>query len=156
MILTYYPDTDTLDVTFRIPDRRNVNTQQKAQQAARERVQEFAEQSRSGEVETYEADSSGQTLAHYRAGRLEELTIEHATQRAPSDWEIESLRREAAQVAASTGRIVESVAHNLIQERSSFQTGELGPHSPHTSDEAVQEFNEMIDEVEAASAAAPR
>ena len=154
MILTYYPDTDTLDVAFRIPERRRADTQQEAQQAARELVQEFAEQSQSGEVETYEADSSGQTLAHYRAGRLEELTIEHATHRAPSDWEIESLRREAAQVAASTGRIVESVTHNLIQERTSFQTGELGPHSPHTSDEAVQDYNRMIDEIEETSAAA--
>lgn len=93
MILTYYPDTDTLDVAFRIPKQRRADTQQEAQQAARELVQEFAEQSQSGEVETHEADSSGQTLAHYRAGRLEELTIEHATQRAPSDWKIESLRR---------------------------------------------------------------
>lgn len=154
MILTYYPDTDTLDVDFRDPSVRSSEsppTKEKAMEAAREIVQDSDEQV---ETETYEADPSGQTLAHYREGRLEELTIEHASRRAPAAWGIESLRREAAQVAATTGRIVESVTHDLLHDRTSFQTGERGPQSPHTSDEAVREYNQMIDEVEAASAAA--
>lgn len=154
MILTYYPDTDTLDVAFRRPGETYTNTQQDAREAAQDFVREFDEPSRDVETETYEADPSGQTLAHYRGERLEELTIEHASRRAPSAWEIESLRREAAQVAASTGRIVESVTHDLRRDRTSFQTGELGPQSPHTSDEAVQEYNRMIDEIETASTAA--
>jgi hypothetical protein len=76
------------------------------------------------------------------------MSIEHASRRAPESWDLASLRREAAQVAASTGRVVESVTHDLIHDRTSFQTGELGPQSPHTSDEAVQEYNRMIDEIE--------
>jgi hypothetical protein len=154
MILTYYPDTDTLDVDFRDPSVRSAEsypTQEKAMEAAREIVQNSDAQV---ETETFEADPSGQTLAHYREDRLEELTIEHASRRAPAAWGVESLRREAAQVAATTGRIVESVTHDLRRDRTSFQTGDLGPQSPHTSDEAVREYNQMIDEIETASAAA--
>jgi uncharacterized protein GlcG (DUF336 family) len=137
--LTYYPDTDTLDVDFRDTSGRTTETyytQKKALEAAQEMAQESTDQSR--EVETYEAEPSGQTLAHYRNDRLEELTIEHASRRAPAAWSIESLRREAAQVAATTERIVESVTHDLRRDRTSFQTGELGPQSPHTSNEAVR------------------
>lgn len=43
---------------------------------------------------------------------------------------------------------------DLRRDRTSFQTGELGPRSPHMSDEAVQVFNRMIDEIETISAAA--
>ena len=150
MILTYYPDTDTLDVRFQVPERSAYDTHQEALEAARA----SDEKSRNVETETYEADPSGQTLAHFRAERLEELTIEHASRRAPEAWEIESLRREAAQVAASTGRTVESVIHDPLQDRTSYQTREFGPQSSHTSDEAVQEYNQMIDEIEKASAAA--
>ncbi|MFB6230995.1 MAG: hypothetical protein ABEL04_07545 [Salinibacter sp.] len=57
-------------------------------------------------------------------------------------------------MAATTGRIVESVTHDLRRDRTSFQTGDLGPQSPHTSDEAVQEYNQMIDEIGKTSAAA--
>ena len=120
-------------------------------EAAREIVRNSGAQV---ETETFEADPSGQPLAHYREDRLEELTIEHASRRAPAAWGVESLRREAAQVAATTGRIVESVTHDLRRDRTSFQTGDLGPQSPHTSDEAVQEYNRMIDEIEKTSAAA--
>lgn len=154
MILTYYPDTDTLDVDFRDPSVRSAEsypTKEKAMEAAREIVQDSDEQI---ETETYEADPSGQTLAHYREDRLEELTIEHASRRAPAAWDIESLRREAAKVAATTGRIVESVTHDLLRDRTSFQTGDSGPQSPHTSDEAVQVFNRMIDEAKKTAAAA--
>jgi len=154
MILTFYPDTDTLDVDFRDPSVHSTEsypTQEKAIEAAREIVQDSVEQV---ETETCEADPSGQTLAHYREDRLEELTIEHASRRAPAAWDIKSLRREAAQVAATTGRVVESVTHDLRRDRTSFQTGDLGPQSPYTSDDAVQEYNQMIDEIEKASAAA--
>lgn len=155
MILSYYPDTDTLDVRFRIPEKSTHDTLSSAEEAARKMAQEASiGPPEVEEVETYEADSSGQTLAHYREGRLEEMTIEHASRRAPESWDIASLRREAAQVAASTGRVVESVTHDLIHERTSFQTGELGPQSPHTSDEAVREYNQMVDEIAQASATA--
>lgn len=155
MILSYYPDTDTLDVRFRLPEKTAHDTLSSAEEAARKRAQEASVgPPEVAEVETYEADSSGQTLAHYREGRLVEMTIEHASRRAPESWDLASLRREAAQVAASTGRVVESVTHDLIHDRTSFQTGELGPQSPHTSDEAVQEYNRMIDEIEKTSAAA--
>jgi len=148
MILIYYPDTDTLDVRF-----RGFETPSSGEQVyASEGLDAFA--SETDETSTFEADPSGQTLAHYREDRLEELTIEHASRRAPESWDIASLRREAAQVAASTGRVVESVMHDLIHDRTSFQTGELGPQSPHTSDDAVQEYNQMIDEIEKTSAAA--
>lgn len=153
-LLIYYPDTDTLDVDFRDPSVRSADsdpTKEKAMEAAREVVQDSVEQV---ETVTYDADPSSQTLAHYRENRLEELTIEHASRRAPAAWDIKSLRREAAQVAATTGRIVESVTHDLRRDRTSFQTGDLGPQSPHTSDEAVREYNQMIDEIETASAAA--
>jgi len=154
ILLTYYPDTDTLDVDFRdlsVRSAESYPTKEKAMEAAREIVQDSDEQV---DTETYEADPSGQTLAHYRKDRLEELTIEHASRRAPAAWDIESLRREAAQVAATTGRIVESVTHDLLRDRTSFQTGELGPQSPHTSDDAVREYNQIIDEIEKASTAA--
>lgn len=155
MILSYYPDTDILDVRFRLPEKTTHDTPASAVEAARESAQEASKSPANVEaVETHEADPSGRTLAHYREGRLEEMTIEGASRRAPKDWDIESLRREAAQVAASTGRIVESVTRDLIHDRTSFQTGDLGPQSPHTSDEAVREYNQMIDEIETASAAA--
>lgn len=155
MILSYYPDTDTLDIRFRLPEKTAHDTLSSAEEAARKMTQEAsAGPPEVEEVKTYEADSSGQTLVHYREGRLEEMTIEHASRRAPESWDIASLRREAAQVAASTGRVVESVTHDLIHDRTSFQTGELGPQSPHTSDKAVQEYNRMIDEIEKTSAAA--
>ena len=117
-------------------------------------AQDSADPSRQSETETYEANPTGQTLAHYREDRLEELTIEHASRRAPAAWGIESLRRKAAQVASTTGRIVESVTHDLRQDRTSFQAGDLGFQSPHTSDEAVRKYNQMIDEIKKASAAA--
>ncbi len=157
MILIYYPDTDTLDADFRASERpymQGYDTHKAATEAARERTKGSAEQSRKVETETYDADSSGQTLVHYREGRLDGLTIEHASRRAPAAWNIESLRREAANVAATTGRIVESVTYDLVRDRTSFQTGEQGPQSPYTSDEAVQTFNKMIAESETASAPA--
>ena len=82
------------------------------------------------------------------------LTIEYASRRAPAAWGIKALRREAAQVAATTGRLVESVTHDRLRDRTSFQTEEVGPQSPHTSDAAVQAFNQMIDEALETSAAA--
>ncbi len=152
MILTYYPDTDTLDVDFRGASGPTTDTQAETVNAAREKIQEPDDES--VEVETAEADPAGQTLAHYRGGRLEEMTIEHASRRAPADWNIESLRREAAKVAATTGRVVESVTYDLLRGRTSFQTGEPGPQSPYTSDDAVRDYNQMIDEIEATSAVA--
>jgi hypothetical protein len=98
ILLTYYPDTDTLDVDFRDPSVRSAEsyptTQEKAMEASREIIQDSDEKV---ETETYEADPSGRALAHYREDRLEELTIEHASRRAPAAWGIEALRREAAQ-----------------------------------------------------------
>ena len=99
-------------------------------------------------------DRSRDRHPHVTREIAEELTIEHASRHAPAAWGIESLRREAAQVAATTGRIAESVTYDFIRDRTSFQTGEHGPQSSHTSDEAVREYNQMIDEIEAASAAA--
>lgn len=154
MILIYYPDTDTLDVTFHSSEVSTHDTHQEALEVAREMALESAQKHQVIETETYEADPSGQTLAHYRENRLEELTIEHASRRAPRAWNIDTLRREAAQVAASTERIVESVIHDPLRDRTSFQTGEFGPKSPHKSDEAVQEYNRMIEEIEKTSAAA--
>ena len=151
-LLTYHPDTDTLDVDFRGASGPTTDTQAEAVTAAREEVQEPDDES--VEVETAEADPAGQTLAHYRGGRLEEMTIEHASRRAPADWNIESLRREAAKVGATTGRVVESVTYDLLRGRTSFQTGEPGPQSPYTSDDAVRDYNQMIDEIEATSAVA--
>lgn len=154
MILTYYPDTDTLDVTFRDSAGREMptyDTQKEAQEAARQMVESTVDNS---ETETYDADPSGQTLAHYRNDRLEELTIEHASRRAPESWDIPSLRKEAARVAVTTGRIVETVTYDLSRDRTSFQTGDRGPESPYTSDDAVQEYNRMVDEIETASVAA--
>ena len=154
MILTYYPDTDTLDVNFRDTtgsDTHTFDTLKDAQESARKMTQSA---SGNGETETYDADPAGQTRAHYRNDRLEELTIEHASRRAPESWDIPSLRKEAARVAVTTGRIVESVTYDLSRNRTSFQTGDLGPESPYISDEAVQEYNQMIDEIESASAAA--
>jgi len=151
MILIYYPDIDTLDVRF-----RNGTDGQGIEENVIETVDEPGDlaDAADSERETYEAEPSGYTLAHYEKERLEGLTIEHASRRAPAAWGIESLRREAAQVAATTGRIVESVTYDLRRDRTSFQTGDLGPQSPHTSDEAVREYNQIIDEIEAASAAA--
>lgn len=154
MILFYYPDTDMLDVHFHTPGVSTHDTHQEAIAAAREMLQGSTKESRDIQTETYEAHPSGQILAHYSEEHLDGLTIEYASRRAPKAWDVESLRREAAQVAASTGRIVESVTHDLIHDRTSFQTAELGPQSPHTSDEAVREYNQMIDEIETASAAA--
>jgi len=151
MILTYYPDTDTLDVNFRHStggEAPTYDTQQEAQEAARQMGQSTVR----AETETYDADPSGHTRAHYRDDRLEELTIEHASRRAPESWEISALREEAARVAVTTGRIVESVTHDLVRDRTSFQTGELGPESPYTSDDAVQEYNQMVDEIASTSA----
>jgi len=156
MILTYYPDTDTLDVDFGSSPENEAHAyerQKEAQEAARQMARESAAAGHA-ETETYDADPTGQTFAHYREERLEELTIEHASRRAPKAWDIPSLRREAAQVAVTTGRVVESVTRDLLHDRTSFQTGELGPQSPHTSDEAVQEYNQIIDEITAASTAA--
>ena len=156
MILTYYPDTDILDVDFRTSSGSRTETyatQETAVEAARDVVQESTA-SHNVETKTYEADPSGQTQAHYKEDRLDGLTIEHASRRAPAAWGIASLRREAAQVAATTGRVVESVTYDLIRDRTSFQTGDAGPQSPYTSDEAVQEYNQMIDEIETASTAA--
>jgi len=151
MILIYYPDIDTLDVRF-----RNGTDGQGMGENVSETVDGPGDLSDSADSkkETHEAEPSGYTLAHYQEGRLEGLTIEQASRRAPVAWGIESLRQEAARVAATTGRIVESVTHDLRRERTSFQTGELGPQSPYTSDESVQAFNRMIDEIEAASATA--
>lgn len=154
MILIYYPDTDTLDVHFHTPRRNAHDTYQETIEAARGVLQGSTKEPQDIETETYEAHSSGHTLAHYREEHLEGLTIEHASRRAPKALDIESLRREAAEVAATTGRVVESVTRDLIHDRTSFQTGELGPQSTHTSDEAVQEYNQMIAEIEKASAAA--
>jgi hypothetical protein len=148
MILIYYPDTDTLDVRFRASE----TTSSEEQVYASEGLDAFA--SEADETHTYEANPSGETLAHYREGRLEELTIEHASRRAPESWEISALREEAARVAVTTGRIVESVTYDLSRDRTSFQTGDRGPESPYTSDDAVQEYNRMIDEIASASAAA--
>ena len=147
MVFTYYPDIDTLDLHLNAEEEKERKCDGQA-------AQDSADPSRQAETETYEANPTGQTLAHYREDRLEELTIEHASRRAPAAWGVESLRREAAQVAATTGRIVESVTHDLRRDRTSFQTGDLGPQSPHTSDEAVREYNQMIDEIKKASAAA--
>ncbi|PSQ96775.1 MAG: hypothetical protein BRD55_05735 [Bacteroidetes bacterium SW_9_63_38] len=125
MILTYYPDTDTLDVDFReVPedDTPTYDTLQDAREAARQITQPASE---NGETETYDADPAGQTRAHYRNDRLEDLTIEHASRRAPESWDISSLRKEAARVAVTTGRIVESVTYDLGRNRTSFQTGDL-------------------------------
>jgi len=147
MVFTYCPDIDTLDLHLNAEE-------EKERMCVGQAAQDPADPSRQSETETYEANPTGQPLAHYREDRLEELTIEHASRRAPAAWGVESLRREAAQVAATTGRIVESVTHDLRRDRTSFQTGDLGPQSPHTSDEAVQEYNRMIDEIEKTSAAA--
>jgi len=153
-LLTYHPDTDTLDVDFRGASGPTTDTQAETVTAAREKIQEPDDESVEVETETAEADPAGQTLAHYRGGRLEEMTIEHASRRAPADWNIESLRREAAKVGATTGRVVESVTYDLLRGRTSFQTGEPGPQSPYTSDDAVRDYNQMIDEIEATSAVA--
>lgn len=147
MVFTYYPDIDTLDLHLNAKE-------EKERMCVGQAAQDSADPSRQSETETYEANPTGQTLAHYREDRLEELTIEHASRRAPAAWGIESLRRKAAQVASTTGRIVESVTHDLRQDRTSFQAGDLGFQSPHTSDEAVREYNQMIDEIKKASAAA--
>jgi len=147
MVLTYYPDIDTLDLHLNA-------VEEKRRTCVAQAAQESADSSRQSEAETHEVDPSGQTLAHYRDDGLEAITIEHASRRAPAAWGIESLRREAAQVVATTGRIVESVTHDLRRDRTSFQTGDLGPQSPHTSVEAVREYNQLIDEIEAASATA--
>jgi len=148
MILTYYPDTDTLDVHFRGSEGSSSENQVYVSKGPAPSASE------SEEKETHDAHPSGQTLAHYRGERLEELTIEHASRRAPEAWDIPSLRREAARVAVTTDRIFESVTYDLIKDQTSFQTGDLGPKSPHTSDSAVQEYNRMIDEIEKASAPA--
>ncbi|MFO8099625.1 MAG: hypothetical protein R6T83_08410 [Salinibacter sp.] len=152
MILTYYPDIDTLDVDFHIPDGEKFDSLQEARDTAQEVVSRTRIPQEGSE--TYDADPTGQTHAHYRDDKLAGLTIEHASVRAPEAWNIPSLRKEAAKVAASTGRIVERITYDLLSNRKSIHQGGLGPQSPHTSDEAVQEFNEMIDEIEAASAAA--
>lgn len=154
MTLTYYPDTDTLDVLLSMGEGQDTNDKRDAVAGARVLVREKTSEFDGVQTVTHEADPSGQTLAHFREGGLEELTIEHATRRAPAGWAIESLRQEAAEVAAATNRIVESVTYNLVADRSSFETGEAGAHSPHTSDAAVQEFNQMIDDVEKTSTAA--
>lgn len=146
MILTYYPDTDTLDVDFDIPHPEEYETLQEARESAEKRIKVMSPSTpNEEEVDTYDAEPSGQTLAHYFDNQLHGLTIEHATRRAPAAWKIEALRKEAARVAASTGRVVESVAYDLIQDRKSIHTGQLGPYSPHTSDEAVRDFNALID-----------
>jgi hypothetical protein len=144
MILTYHPDTDTLDVDFDIPHQGEYETLQEARESKRKRS-EMVSTYREEEVDTHDAEPSGQTLAHYLNEELRGLTIEHASRRAPAAWKIEALRQEAAQVAASTGRIVESVTYNLVRNLKSIHTGRLGPHSPHTSDQAVREYNELID-----------
>lgn len=105
MILTYYPDTDTLDIHF----RDTVERQDPEDVVSRGEPNGRTDPVRS-ETETYEADPSEQILAHYGEGCLDGLTIEHARRRAPETWGIESPRREAARVAATTGRIVESVS----------------------------------------------
>ena len=109
MILTYYPDTDTLDVSFHSPGRRTHEAHPEAVEAAREGGQEFTRHRENVETETHEAGPSGQTLIHYRKDCLEEMTIQHASRRAPAAWGIKALRREAAQVAATTGRLVENL-----------------------------------------------
>lgn len=152
MTLTYYPDTDTLDVDFHVPDGKTFDSGQEARDAAQEAVSETV--TSESETETYDADPSGQTRAHYKSGQLVGLTVEHASARAPEAWKVSSLRKEAAHVAASTGRIVERVTYDLVTDSHSFHTGEVGPHSPHNSDEAVQEYNRMVDEAKKASAAA--
>lgn len=154
MILTYYPDTDTLDVDFRDATGSDTHTSDTLKGAQKSAQQMTQAASGNGEVDTYDADPSGQTRAHYRNDRLEELTIEHASRRAPESWDVPSLRKEAARVAVTTGRIVESVTYDPSRNRTSFQTGDLGPESPYTSDGAVQEYNQMIDEIESASATA--
>lgn len=153
MRLIYYPDIDTVDLHFASPRKGHAERAERGA-TGEERAFETVEKSQPVEVETREADQSGQTLAHYREDRLEELTIEHASRRAPAAWGVESLRREAAQVAATTGRLVESVTYDLLRDRTSFQTGDLRPKSPHTSDDAVRAFNQMIDEAKTTSAAA--
>lgn len=150
MILTYYPDTDILDVDFGLPRQGENATPQEAQEAAQ--VLAGAAQP-AGDTETYDAEPTGQTRAHYFKGRLEGLTIEHASRRAPAAWKIGALRREAARVAASTGRIVEHVRYDLVGDAKSMRKGQAGPHSPHTSDEAVREYNRLIDRFKETAAA---
>lgn len=152
MTLTYYPDTDTLDVDFHIPGGGKFDSLREARDAAQEVVSRTMIPEK--ETETYEADPSGQTLAHYREGQLTGFTVEHASRRAPGAWKISSLREEAAQVAASTGLIVERVTYDLVTDHKSFHTGEHGPHSPYSSDKAVQEYNRMVDEAKTASTTA--
>jgi len=72
-LLTYYPDTDTLDVTFCLPEGTTRETHKEAVGAAQRAARESEEKSRNVETKTYEADPSGQTLAHFRADRLEEF-----------------------------------------------------------------------------------
>jgi hypothetical protein len=59
MILTYYSDTDTVDVRFRLPKKTAHDTLSTAEEAARKRAQEACvDPPEVEEVETYEADSS--------------------------------------------------------------------------------------------------
>ena len=152
MILTYYPDVDTLDVRFDIPPPSVHDAADEAVEEARGVSNVQAE--RRADAETHDADAAGHIQAHLREGRFDGLTIEHASRRAPADWNIDELRREAAQVAASTNRIIESVRHDVINDRKSFQTGQLGPHSAHTSDAAVREYNALVDHYREKTAAA--
>jgi hypothetical protein len=142
MILTYYPDIDTVDVSFNTPHREGKITVSQVVGTARDMP---GLQAAIVNTETLEADATGHIQTHMQEGRLAGLTIEHARKHAPAAWNIEELRREAAQIAASTNRIIESITHDVINDRRSIQTGQQGPHSTHTSDKAVRDFNELID-----------
>lgn len=142
MILTYYPDIDTVDVSFNTPHREVKVTVSQVVGTVRDTS---SLQAAIVNTETLEADSAGHIQTHVQDGRLAGLTIEHASQHAPVAWNIEELRREAAQIAASTNRIIESITHDVINDRRSIQTGQQGTHSTHTSDQAVRDFNELID-----------
>ena len=149
--LTDFPNTDTPDVRFRSgTDEQSIEQNTVEPLDDPENLADAADSKK----EPHEGEPSGCTRAHYERERLVGLPIEHVSRRAPASWDTESLRREAAQVAASAGRLVESVTRDRLRDRTSFQTGELGPQSLHTSDATVPAFNQMVDEALETSAAA--
>ncbi len=126
MILTYYPDVDLLEVDFEGSDASEESSQ----------VEESAV--------AYDADSEGTIQAIEVGGRLRVLVITQASEQAPRTWDVPSLRREAARVAAATGDLVTFVRFEPESGEKSFATGGEGPYSEFASDEAVQEYNTLV------------
>lgn len=117
MKLTYFPDTDTLDVVY------------------------------ANEVcpvaETMDGPTENILLDFDEEGRVMGITYEHASRTAPAEWKIDRLRRHIAARAREIGRRVLQAEITTGGRVMELVTEEGSPESPY-EDGAVREYNELV------------